>query len=100
LNYLDGIAAQVRAASPPSTLPEADAQALFRLYAVLVLIKGERTGAADVHHAWSAWKAERDPLDEDIRPFQELDEATRAADEPFATAIREVATRISTEQHP
>jgi hypothetical protein len=63
---------------------------------VLVLVKGESADAADVHHAWSAWKAEREPDDPDIRPFDALDESTRAADEPFAEAIRAVARRIST----
>jgi hypothetical protein len=62
---------------------------------VLVLTTGESTGAADVHHAWAAWKAEREPDNRDIRPFEELDEPTRAADEPFAAAIRAVARRIS-----
>jgi hypothetical protein len=98
LSYLDEIAARVRAASPASTLGEGDAEALFRLYAVLVLVKGESIEAADVHHAWSAWKAERDPNDRDIRPFDELDAPTREADEPFAAAIRSVARRISTDR--
>ena len=84
----------MRAASPPSALPEADADALFRLYAVLVLVKGEETQAADVHDVWAAWKSERDPDDPDIRPFEELDTPTQAADEPFAAAIRAVAARI------
>jgi hypothetical protein len=90
----------VRAASPVSTLPEDDAAALFRLYAVLVLVKGEETTPADVHHAWAAWKAERDPANPNIRPFLELDGPTRAADEPFAAAVREVASQISTERRP
>jgi len=68
---------------------------LFRLYAVLVLVKGEATTAADVHDAWSAWKAERDPQNAHIRPFGELEKATRDADEPFAAAIREVASGMS-----
>ena len=97
--YLDEIAAQVRALSPPAQLEEADAEALFRLYAVLVLVKGEDTSAADVHHVWVAWKAERDPADPDIRPFEDLDERTQQADEPFARAIRDVAARISTQRH-
>jgi hypothetical protein len=86
----------VRDASPASTLSEDDTATLFRLYAVLVLVKGEDTTAADVHHAWAAWKAERDPANPDITPFGELDESTQAADEPFVLAIREVASQIST----
>ena len=94
--YLDEIAAQVRAASPPARLDEDDAATLFRLYAVLVLVKGENTSPADVHHVWAAWKAERDPADPDIRPFEDLDERTQQTDEPFARAIRDVAARIFT----
>jgi hypothetical protein len=90
----------VRAEAPPSTLSAADAEALYRLYAVLVLVTGERTEAADVHHVWAAWKAERDPEDEDIVPFEVLDEPTKAADEPFAAAIRKVAGGLSANQLP
>ena len=96
MSYLDEIAAQVRAASPQSSIPEEDAAALFRLYAVLALVKGADTGAADVHDVWAAWKAERDPADPDIRPFEELDSRTQEADEPFAEAIRAVAEGIAT----
>jgi hypothetical protein len=60
-----------------------------------VLVKGETTTAADVHDAWAAWKAEREPQNRHIRPFSELDDAVREQDEPFAAAIREVANGIS-----
>jgi hypothetical protein len=99
-NYLDEIAAQIRAAAPPSSLPEADAQALYRLYALLALVKGVDTSATDVHDAWVAWKLGHDPADPDVRPYFELDEATRQADEPFAAAIRAVAPRVSRSRHP
>lgn len=85
---------------PPSTLPAADADALFRLYAVLVLVKGESTKFADVHHIWAAWKAERDPANPNIVPFDELDADTKAADEPFAIAIRAVARGLSASPRP
>jgi hypothetical protein len=65
---------------------------------VLVLVKGEATTAADVHDAWAAWKAEREPQNPNIRPFSELDQPTRDADEPFAAAIREVASGISADE--
>jgi hypothetical protein len=66
----------------------------------LVLAKGEDATAADVHDAWAAWKADREPDNPHIRPFAELDEATQAADEPFAAAIRQAASRISTDKLP
>lgn len=96
MGYLDEIAERIRAELPASTLAEPEASSLFRLYAVLALVKGENTTAADVHDAWSAWKAERDPGDPDIRPFDELDQATQGADEPFAAAIRLTASQIAT----
>jgi hypothetical protein len=90
----------VRAESPSSSLAETDAEALFRLYAVLVLVKGEQTEAADVHDVWAAWKAERDPENADIVPFDELDSGTKAADEPFVRAIRAVASGLSANRRP
>ncbi len=75
----------------PELLPEGDTTALFRLYAVLALAKGQRVAAQDVHNAWVAWMSERDPDHRSIRPFSELDEATRHSDAPFLIAIRDVA---------
>lgn len=95
MSYLDEIASKIRAEAPPSTLPEADTIALFRLYAVLALVKGSGVDAKDVHDAWAAWMSERDPDDPDIRPFADLGEPTRLADEPFAAAIRMVADKIA-----
>lgn len=95
MSYLDEIASKIRARAPRSTLPEADTVALFRLYAVLALAKGRSVDAEDVHDVWSAWMSERDPANPDIRPFAELDEANRRADEPFVEAIRAVADEIA-----
>jgi hypothetical protein len=65
---------------------------------VLALAKGQATTAADVHDAWAAWKAERDPRNPNLRPFSELDGPTRAADEPFAAAIRDVASGLPADE--
>lgn len=70
---------------------------LLRLYAVLLLAKGENVSAADVHNAWSAWALSREPGHDSIRPFAELDPSTRQMDSPFVGAIERAARRLS---HP
>jgi hypothetical protein len=72
----------------------ARSQELFGLYAVLARVKGGRVTAADVHDAWSAWMADRNPTHRSRRPFAELDAETQAADEPFVAAIRAVASAL------
>ena len=69
---------------------------LFRLYALLALAKGQALTARDVHNAWAVWMQESDPSHHSIRPFDELDAETQAADEPFVEAIKVVARRAST----
>jgi hypothetical protein len=49
-------------------------------------------GAGDVHNAWAAWMLARDPEHRSIRPFEELDAETQAADLPFVEAIRSAAS--------
>lgn len=91
MTYLDEIAGEIQRRVAPDLLPEGDTASLFRLYALLVRAKGEAVTAEDVHDAWSAWMAERDPEHRSIRPFSELDPATQAADEPYLRAIRAAA---------
>ena len=91
MNYLDEIGVKIRAHVPPGDLPDEDTAGLFRLYAVLLLAKGESVTAADVHNAWSAWVADRDADHESLAPFAELPAGKVAEDEPFVQAIRLVA---------
>ena len=95
--YIDEVATAIRAAVPPEVLPEGDASGLFRLYAVLLLAKGEGVERADVHNAWVAWMAERDSDHEALVPFAELDTATQEEDSPYVLAIRRVAALIGAE---
>ena len=95
VNYLDEIAKFVRETVPEEFLPEDDPTDLFRAYAVLALSLGGAVTAEHVHHAWVAWMSDRDPTHPSLVPFEELDNETSAADEPFAEAIREVAAKIS-----
>jgi hypothetical protein len=92
MTYLDEIAAEIRTRVPSELLPGEDTDSLFRLYAVLARAKGARVTADDVHDAWSAWMADRNPTHPSLRPFDQLDDVTRAADEPFVAAIRAAAS--------
>ena len=87
--YLDEIAREIAAELEPLTAPPA----LLRHYAVLVRSKGAAVTSEDVHDAWVAWIADIDPDHSALRPFAELDEPVRRADEPFRRAVRAVASR-------
>ena len=51
LNYIDEIAARIEATLDPEQRPDDDAWALYRLYALLVLVKGVDVSLEDVHDA-------------------------------------------------
>ena len=89
--YLDELAEAIRRAVPAKALPDGDTSSLFRMYAVLLLAKGEEVSRADVHNAWVAWMAERDDNHEALVPFSDLDASTQAEDSPYVIAIRAVA---------
>lgn len=91
LSYIDELAQAIRRATPPELLPdEPDLDALYRLYAVLALVKGQAVTASDVHDAWSAWMLNRGESHASVVPFEHLPPDTRFEDEPFAAAIRKV----------
>lgn len=93
MTYIDELAAEIEGKVPAELLPEGDTTLLFRLYALLALVKGPAVTAPDIHNAWAIWMQETDPGHHAIRPFDELDAATQAADEPFVAAIKVVAER-------
>jgi hypothetical protein len=68
-----------------------DTDALFLTYAVLLRAKGSDVTAADVHDAWVAWMQQHDPTHPALVPFDLLDAATQAQDEPYVEAIRAAA---------
>lgn len=93
--YLDEIARQIADQLEPDTLPDEDGtDRLLRAYAVLARAKGTAVTAEDIHDAWAAWMADRDPDHEALRPYAELDATTRREDDPFVVAVRTVARRL------
>jgi hypothetical protein len=91
VSYVDDLAQAIRHQVPPGVVPACDTAALFRLYAVLALAKGEAVDLEDVHDAWSAWMSARNPDHKALRPLEELPRDVRSADEPYLTAIHAVA---------
>lgn len=95
MNYLDGLAARIRAEIPDSAVPDRDTTPLFRSYAVLLLAKGQSVSFADVHNAWAAWMLATDGEHPALVPFDELSDEEAAADEPYVRAIRKVAQDLT-----
>jgi hypothetical protein len=93
--YLDVLADEIRREVPEDAMPEDDTNDLFRLYAVLLLAKGQAVDRKDVHNAWVAWMSARGEQHSSMRPFDELPDNTKAEDSPFVLAIRRVADRRS-----
>jgi hypothetical protein len=52
---------------------------------------GEQVTRADVHNAWAAWMAGRDPGHPQLKPYADLDPEVAARDQRYVDAIREVA---------
>ena len=95
MSYLDDVATVIRRHLPADDGAGGDLDALFRSYAVLALAKGESVTAQDVHNAWAAWMQDVDAAHGALRPFDELDARTRAADDPYVDAIRAAVRELS-----
>lgn len=93
MNYLEALAAEIRAEVPHEALPPDDTTSLFVAYAVLLLAKGGATTPEDVHNAWVAWMLDREEVHESMVPFSNLPADTQEEDSPFTEAIHQVARR-------
>ncbi len=100
MTYIDALAGEIRNAVPDAALPEGDTSGLFRIYAVLLLAKGEDVKREDVHNAWAAWMITKGEDHESVVPFAELPPETKAEDSPFVLAIRSVARSIKERSQP
>jgi len=95
MSYVDRLAREIQQELPRDLLPAGETDELFRLYALLALLKGTEVSTQDVHDAWSTWMSARDPNHRSLRPFGELDPETQRADEPFLAAIKTVVASRS-----
>jgi hypothetical protein len=93
MTYLDALADEIRRTVPSDALPDEDTSSLFRIYAVLLLAKGEEVTREDVHNAWVAWMLDKGETHEAFVPFAKLSAETQAEDSPFMVAVRTVARR-------
>jgi hypothetical protein len=91
MNYLQVIADEIKAHVSVESIPREDTDALFLIYASLLLAKGCAVTAKDVHDAWGAWMSRTNPTHESLQPYDQLSEATRKEDSPFLAAILNVA---------
>lgn len=92
MNYLEALAKEIQQAVPVDALPDDDTSALFLIYAIVLLARGENTGREDVHNAWVAWMTIKGQQHNSMVPFAELPPETQAKDSPFVIAIRTVAS--------
>lgn len=92
--YLDDLAVKIRAHIPGDRMPDAGADELLRLYAVLLRAKGASVTQSDIHDAWSAWMAKRDSEHVSLVAYEDLDQDVREEDRVFATAIRRAADQV------
>jgi hypothetical protein len=60
-----------------------------------MLIIVDAANVVDVHDAWATWALQSKPNHSAIQPFEGLDSATQAKDEPYVAALRRVARSYS-----
>jgi hypothetical protein len=94
MNYLDSLAEEIREGLDPGLRPKARSVELYRLYALLALVAGQRCTLENVHDAWSTWIAAEDPEHEALVPFNQLSKEAQLKDEPYLRAVRLVALTI------
>jgi hypothetical protein len=87
LNYLQRIAEDIQRHVSKDEMPDENTRGLFRIYAVLLLAKGEAVTTTDVHNAWVAWMCSIDPEHESIVPSEDLADAVVESDQPYVDAI-------------
>lgn len=64
---------------------------LIRLYALLVLAKGEATTMEDVHDAWSLWQDTTQPDHHSVVPFYMLRPEVQVMDKEYRDTIVDIA---------
>lgn len=95
MNYIEDLARKIESELDEASRPSDRGPELYRLYALLALVKGPNVSLSDVHDAWSVWMSETDPVHSALIPFEELDNAKKEEDRPYADAIRRAAAATS-----
>jgi hypothetical protein len=93
-SYLDKIAVELRRTADPNAAQADEDLSLYRIYAVLLLTKGQEVVAEDVHNAWAAWACEHEPESGNLMPFKDLSLRVQRKDQPYVDAIHQVAERM------
>lgn len=91
MNYIDKLADRIEQSLSMDLRPKTDAKSLYRLYALLALVKGQDVTLENVHDSWSLWKSQTNPQHPSIVPFADLDSETQALDLPYVSVIRQTA---------
>lgn len=94
MNYLDKIAAEIQRIADPEAVPPDEDLPLYRLYAVLLLAKGQDVTEEDVHNAWAAWASDHEPDSRHLLPFKELSIRAQRKDRVYVEAIHQVAEHM------
>jgi hypothetical protein len=87
MNYIDQIATDIQQRVGGHGEP----LGLYRIYAVLALVKGPHTTNEDVHNAWAAWMAGQNPAHHSLILFEDLHPDVQQLDLPYTNAIQAVA---------
>ncbi len=91
LPYIDALAQKIWAETEGAGVPDRQSYPLYRMYAVLALVRGEETSNENVHDAWSAWQAGIRPNHPSLVPFDQLAPKIQDLDTLYRDAIRRVA---------
>jgi hypothetical protein len=67
---------------------------LLDMYALLVLVRGEKCTLEDVHDAWSVWQNRHISDHRSLIPFGELSRQVQELDREYAQAIIKTAKEL------
>lgn len=95
MNYIDQIASEICDICETDDGVSPDLRfthvRLYRIYALLCILKGEATTAENVHQAWSVWILEDFPIHRCLVPYDELSDFDKVKDHLYRDAIIQVA---------